>query len=148
MWTGHVSYPEARRRLATRWAVRAADPVRGHPGRPSAALGRPSVGTSGQPSQLGEARAPGETDLSLMPFWSGCPKPGLRPREERGRVRLDFWLSLLGVLSSYWAEPRSDAELSGEGRDSLLGQLLLLEHHRLSSPPLASNPPSPPAKLC
>lgn len=95
MWTGHVSYPEARRRLATHWAVRAADPVRGHPGRLSAALGRPSVGTSGQPSQLGEARAPEETDLSLMPFWSGRPKPGLRPREERGRVRLDFWVSLL-----------------------------------------------------
>lgn len=57
MWTGHVSYPEARRRLATHWAVRAADPVRGHPGRPSAALGRPSVGTSGQPSQLGEAQS-------------------------------------------------------------------------------------------
>lgn len=35
------------------------------------------------------------------------------------------------VLSSYWAEPRSEAVLSGAGRDSLLGQLLLLEHHRL-----------------
>jgi hypothetical protein len=32
MWLSHVSYPEARRRLATRWAVRAADPVRGHRG--------------------------------------------------------------------------------------------------------------------
>ena len=27
------------------------------------------------------------------------------------------------VLSSYWAEPRSEAVLSGAGRDSLLGQL-------------------------
>lgn len=27
-------------------------------------------------------------------FWSGRHKPGLRPREERGRVRQNFWVSL------------------------------------------------------
>lgn len=46
---------------------------------------------------------------------------------------------MLECLSSYWAEPRSDAVLSGTGRDSLLGQLLPLEHRRLGLHP--SYPP-------
>lgn len=58
-------------------------------------------------------RGPGSRGnrLSLLPFWSRRHRPGLRPREERGR-----WVSLLECLSSSWAEPRSDAVLSGTER--------------------------------
>lgn len=76
MCLGHVAPPgsAAHRGLATCWALRAADLVRGHRGCPSATLGRPSVDTSAaQPSQLGEAReSPGMTSVSRA-FGAGAP---------------------------------------------------------------------------